>query len=138
VRHNGLSIESVLDLMKEQGARAKLVVIDASRRNPYERRFRTFSRGLAPINTPENALILSSAMPGQVANDSMGRYSVLMAALLNNLKPRTAGAETVFNKTRVAVARASGGEQVPSVSSSLSVDVQLATGADKSARPAGD
>jgi uncharacterized caspase-like protein len=50
VRHDGLSIESVLDLMKEQGARAKLVVIDASRRNPYERRFRTFSRGLAPIN----------------------------------------------------------------------------------------
>jgi hypothetical protein len=50
VRHDGLSIESVLDLMKEQGARAKLVVIDASRPNPYERRFHTFSRGLAPIN----------------------------------------------------------------------------------------
>ena len=61
VRRDGLSIEAVLDVMKEQGARAKLVVIDASRRNPYERRFRAFSHGLAPINAPDNALILSSA-----------------------------------------------------------------------------
>ena len=70
VRRDGLSIESVLDVMKEQGARAKLVVIDASRRNPYERRFRAFSHGLAPINAPDNALILSSATPGKVADDS--------------------------------------------------------------------
>ncbi len=80
-----LSIESVLEAMKEQGARAKLVVIDASRRNPYERRFRAFSHGLAPINAPDNALILTSATPGQVADDSDGQYSVLVAELLNNL-----------------------------------------------------
>src|SRR3954447_1006873 len=66
VRRGGISIESVLEMMKEQGARAKLAVIDASRRNPYERRFRAFSHGLAPINAPENALILSSATPGTV------------------------------------------------------------------------
>src|SRR5712664_4467913 len=43
VRRQGVSIEAVLDVMKEQGARAKLVVVDASRRNPYERRFRAYS-----------------------------------------------------------------------------------------------
>ncbi|MFL6825283.1 MAG: caspase domain-containing protein, partial [Bradyrhizobium sp.] len=43
VRRGAISIESVLEMMKEQGARAKLVVLDASRRNPYERRFRAFS-----------------------------------------------------------------------------------------------
>ena len=32
VRRQGVSIESVLDVMKERGARAKLVVVDASRR----------------------------------------------------------------------------------------------------------
>jgi uncharacterized caspase-like protein len=125
VRRDGLSIESVLDVMKERGARAKLVVIDASRRNPYERRFRAFSHGLAPINAPDNALILSSATPGKVADDSRGQYSVLMAELLNNLNAQAAGAETVFNKTRVAISRASEGEQVPSVSSSLLEDVHF-------------
>jgi uncharacterized caspase-like protein len=129
VRRDGLSIESVLDVMKEQGARAKLVVIDASRRNPYERRFRAFSHGLAPINAPDNALILTSATPGKVADDSNGQYSVLMAELLGNLNAKEtdkpAGVETVFNKTRVAISRASEGEQVPSVSSSLLEDVRF-------------
>ena len=125
VRRQGISIESVLDVMKERGARAKFVVVDASRRNPYERRFRSFSHGLAPISAPDNALILSSATPGQVADDSRGQYSVLMAELLNNLNGTT-GIEASFNKTRVAIARASDGEQVPSVSSSLLEDVNFA------------
>src|SRR5450631_544953 len=126
VRRDGISIEQVLEVMKEQGAKAKLVVVDASRRNPYERRFRTFSHGLAPINAPDNALILSSATPGKVADDSDGQYSVLMAELLNNINAQAEGAETVFNKTRVAISRASDGEQVPSVSSSLLEDVSFA------------
>jgi uncharacterized caspase-like protein len=124
VRRDGVSIEAVLDAMKEQGAKAKLVVVDASRRNPYERRFRSYSHGLAPISAPENALILTSATPGKVADDSKGQYSVLMAELLNNLAAQ-AGAETTFNKTRVAISRASEGEQVPSVSSSLLEDISI-------------
>jgi len=125
VRRQGVSIEAVLNVMKEQGARAKLVVVDASRRNPYERRFRAYSHGLAPINAPDNALILTSATPGRVADDSEGTHSVLMSELLNNLNAEGGGVESVFNKTRVAISRASDGEQVPSVSSSLAEDVPL-------------
>jgi uncharacterized caspase-like protein len=125
VRREGLSIETVLQMMKELGARAKLVVVDASRRNPYERRFRAFSHGLAPINAPDNALILTSATPGKVAEDGKGQHSVLISELLNNLTAQAGGAEAVFNKTRVAISRASDGEQVPSVSSSLLEDVRL-------------
>jgi uncharacterized caspase-like protein len=124
VRRQGVSVESVLDAMKQQGARAKLVVVDASRRNPYERRFRAFSHGLAPISAPDNALILSSAMPGQVVHDSRGQYSVLMTELLDNLGSKT-GIEAAFNNTRAAIARSSDGEQVPAVSSSLLEDVNF-------------
>lgn len=130
VRRQGVSVESVLEAIKEKGARAKLVVVDASRRNPYERRFRAFSHGLAPINAPDNALILTSATPGKVADDSKGHHSVLMTELLNNLNAQVAGVsgvESLFNKTRVAISRASDGEQVPSVSSSLLEDVSFAT-----------
>jgi uncharacterized caspase-like protein len=124
VRRNGVSIDGVLDMMKEQGARAKLVVVDASRRNPYERRFRSFSHGLAPINAPDNALILSSNAPGKVADDVDGEHSVLVSELLNNLDAQ-GSVESVFNKTRHAIARASEGDQVPTVSSSLLEDVKL-------------
>ena len=124
VRRDGVSIEQVLDAMTEKGARAKLVVVDASRRNPYERRFRSFSHGLAPISAPENALILTSATPGKVADDGKGQYSVLVTELLNNLNSQS-GAATAFNKTRISVSRASEGEQVPQVSSSLMEDVRI-------------
>jgi uncharacterized caspase-like protein len=125
VRRDGVSIEAVLGEMKEQGACAKLVVVDASRRNPYERRFRTFSHGLAPISVPDNALVLSSATPGKVADDSKGQHSVLVSELLHHLNAQVINAETVFNRTRIAISRASDGEQVPSVSSSLLEDVHF-------------
>lgn len=124
VRRQGVSIDGVLDMMKEQGAKAKLVVVDASRRNPYERRFRSYSHGLAPISAPDNALVLSSASPGKVADDGKGEHSVLVDELLNNLNAQ-GSAESVFNKTRVAVTRASEGDQVPTVSSSLLEDVRF-------------
>ena len=125
VRRDGTSIESVLEMMKQRGARAKLVVVDASRRNPYERRFRSYSHGLAPINVPDNALILSSATPGKVVDDGTGQNSLLVTELLNNLNSQATGAEAIFSKTRAAVSQASAGQQVPSVASSLLDDVHF-------------
>lgn len=124
VRRQGVSIEGVLDMMKEQGAKAKLVVVDASRRNPYERRFRSYSHGLAPISASDNALVLTSASPGKVVDDGKGEHSVLVGELLNNLNAQ-GSAESVFNKTRLAISRASEGDQVPTVSSSLLEDVRF-------------
>ncbi|MBW7973627.1 caspase family protein [Bradyrhizobium sp. BR 10289] len=124
VRRQGVSIEGVLEMMKEQGAKAKLVVLDASRRNPYERRFRSYSHGLAPISAPDNALILSSASPGKVVDDGKGEHSVLVSELLGNLNAQ-GSAESAFNKTRIAISRASEGDQVPTVSSSLLEDVNF-------------
>jgi len=127
VRREGVSIEKLLDVAKAQGARAKLVVVDASRRNPFERRFRAYSHGLAPISAPDNALILSSATPGKVLDDPRGQNnSVLVSELLNQLG-KSPSAETVFTKTRNAIARSSDGEQVPTVSSSLVEDIHFGT-----------
>ncbi|MGD7319964.1 caspase family protein, partial [Ralstonia pseudosolanacearum] len=76
------------------------------------------------ISPPENTIVLTSATPGKVADDGKGANSVLVSELINNLNAQ-AGAETAFNKTRVAISRASEGEQVPSVSSSLLEDIKL-------------
>jgi uncharacterized caspase-like protein len=129
VRHEGMSVETVLQAVKERGARATLAILDASRRNPYERRFRSYSHGLAPVSAPSNALIISSNTPGKVADDTKGEHSVLVTELLNELDAH-ASAEGIFNKTRVAVFRASNGAQMPSVSSSLLEDVHLSPGND--------
>ena len=129
VRHEGMSVEAVLHAIKERGARATLAVLDASRRNPYERRFRSYSHGLAPVNAPNNVLIISSDTPGRVADDTSGEHSVLVTELLNELNAN-GRAEAVFNRTRAAVYRVSDGAQMPSVSSSLSEDLHFTSSLD--------
>jgi uncharacterized caspase-like protein len=124
VRRQGVSIDRLLSQLKTSGARVKLVVIEASRRNPYERRFRTYSHGLAPIQTSENALILSSAAPGQVVEDSDELHSQLMTALLTQMD-FSKGIEEVFNNTRNAVVAATQGQQIPTVLSTLTESVNL-------------
>jgi uncharacterized caspase-like protein len=125
VRREGISVESVLEAVREKGARASMVVVDASRRNPWERRFRAYSHGLAPIVAPDNAVVLTSATPGKVADDSKEPHSVLMTELLKELTPQLAGIESAFRNTRIAISRATDGRQVPTVSSSLPEDVSF-------------
>ena len=48
VRRDGFSLETILGEINNRGAGVKIALIDASRRNPFERRFRSFSAGLAP------------------------------------------------------------------------------------------
>ncbi|WP_176946025.1 caspase family protein [Bradyrhizobium sp. Rc2d] len=124
VRRQGVSIDRLLSQLETSGARVRLVVIEASRRNPYERRFRTYSHGLAPIQTSENALILSSAAPGQVVEDPDELHSQLMTALLTQMDS-SKGIEEVFNNTRNAVVAATQGQQIPVVSSTLTESVNL-------------
>src|SRR5262245_23138223 len=67
VRRSGVSIEPLLGELDSKGAGTKLVILDASRRNPFERRFRGFSAGLAGIYTPDDTLVMYSAAPGKAA-----------------------------------------------------------------------
>jgi uncharacterized caspase-like protein len=118
VRRHGVSVEQVLAQIQQRGGRAKLAVLDASRRNPYERRFRGYSRGLAPIEAPDNTLVLSATSPGKVADEATGANSVLVSELLTAITEK-GRAEAAFGKVRNAVARLSEGAQVPALSSSL-------------------
>lgn len=129
VRRSGVSVEQVLAEIKASGAHTNLAVLDASRRNPYERRFRAYSHGLAPIETPTNALVLSSATPGQVADDNDAPNSMVVGELIGSLSS-PASAEAAFAKARQAVIKATNGAQVPSMTSSLVADVPLVPVAD--------
>jgi uncharacterized caspase-like protein len=120
VRRSGISVESVLSEMSEKGAGAKIAIIDASRRNPFERRFRSFSSGLASADAPNGALVFYANSPGKVAIE--GDRDPFVLELLAAIRTPGLSADEVFTRTRNAVSRASNGEQVPFVSSSLAED----------------
>ena len=129
VRHDGFSLETVLGEINSRGAGVKIALIDASRRNPYERRFRTFSAGLAPVIAPNGTLVMYSAALSSVISDNGGDHSLFVQELLKEIRVPDLMAEETLNRTRVGVTRASRGEQVPWISSSLAEDFSFIPGA---------
>jgi formylglycine-generating enzyme required for sulfatase activity len=119
VRRDGLSVEGMLTALGERGATTRIVMLDASRRNPFERRFRSYSAGLGTIETPPNSIIISAASPGKVISDADADSSVFVGELLKELSAPGVPVNEVFNHTREGVSRATNGDQVPWVSSSL-------------------
>jgi tetratricopeptide (TPR) repeat protein len=116
IRRDGYSLDSVLAEMNSRGARVKIAILDASRRNPFERRFRSVAGGLAPVSVPKGTVVMYAAAPGAVARD--GDRQVFVSELIKEI--RGAGRiEEAFNRTLIGVSRASQGEQVPWFSSSL-------------------
>src|SRR6202158_2705339 len=135
VRRYGFSLETVRGEINSRGAGVKIALIDASRRNPYERRFRSFSAGLAPVIAPNGTLVMYSAALSSVISDSGRDHSLFVQELLKEIRVPDLMAEETLNCPRVGVTRASRGEQVPWISSSLAEDFSFIPGA--SGRPAG-
>jgi lipoprotein NlpI len=128
VRRDGFSLEMVLGEINNRGAGVKIALIDASRRNPFERRFRSFSAGLAPVIAPNGTLVMYSAALSSVISDNGGDHSLFVQELLKEIRVPDLMAEETLNRTRVGVTRASRSEQVPWISSSLAEDFSFIPG----------
>lgn len=122
VRRDGFSLETVLNEINGRGAGVKIALLDASRRNPFERRFRSFSAGLAPVIAPSGTLVMYSAALSSVVSDTGSDHGLFVSELLKEIKVPDLTAEETLNRTRVSVTRASRSEQVPWISSSLAED----------------
>ena len=133
VRRDGISLETVLGEINNRGAGVKIALVDASRRNPFERRFRSFSAGLAPVIAPNGTLVMYSAALSSVISDNGSDHSLFVQQLLKETRVPELMAEETLNRTRVGVTRASAGEQVPWISSSLAEDFSFIPGT--AARP---
>src|ERR1700676_1620093 len=135
VRRDGFSLETVLGEINSRGAGVKIALIDASRRNPFERRFRSFSAGLAPVIAPNGTLVMYSAALSSVISDNGSGRSLFVQECLKKTRVPALMAEEALNKPRVGVTRASRQEQVPWISSSLAEDFSFLPGASGTRPP---
>lgn len=126
VSRDGFSLDAILAEMNTRGAAIKIALIDASRRNPFERRFRRYSAGLAPAIAPSNSLILYSAALGAVVASGKSDRSLFVTELLREMRAPNISAEQALTNTKNGVVGATNREQVPWLSSSLTTDFSFA------------
>ncbi len=122
LRFEAVDVQVILEEMTFAGNRMNIVILDACRNNPFERRFRGGSRGLAAIDAARGTLVAYATAPGSVAADGDGANGLYTTELLAALAVPNLKAEEVFKRVRVAVTRRTGGAQVPWESSSLTGD----------------
>ncbi len=123
IKFVALDAEKVLAEMAYANNGLNIVILDACRHNPFGRRFRSASRGLAGISdAPLGTFITYSTSPGKVARDGEGRNSPYTSALLEFIKQPDLKIEEVFKNVRRKIGKETGNQQIPWELSSLQGD----------------
>ncbi len=114
-----LRASAVLRKMETAGNRLNIIILDACRNNPFARRFRSATRGLARMDAPAGSILAYATAPGSVAADGEGRNGLYTDNLLKHMQTPNLEIGQLFRRVRSDVMSASGGRQVPWESSSL-------------------
>jgi uncharacterized caspase-like protein len=119
LQDQAIRLDGALDRLGEAGNGLNLIILDASRHNPFARSGRSARPGLAVMQEASGSLIAYATAPGMVAEDGPGRNSTYTTYLLRFLKMPGLSVDQLFHEVRIAVARETGRRQIPWVSSSI-------------------
>lgn len=120
IRVESVDVDGVLDQLGS--SELNVVILDACRNNPFERRFRSMGGGLAQMDAPKGSLIAYATAPGKTAVDGDGRNGLFTQELLKQMQMPGLTIEQVFKNVRREVARSTRDNQIPWESSSLTGD----------------
>ncbi|GLS44661.1 caspase family protein [Methylobacterium brachythecii] len=119
VLEEAIGVDALMADAAKRGASSRVLVLDASRRNPFERRYRSFSTGLAPAAAQPGSLVLYSAAAGSVVNETTANRGLFATELVKQIALSGISAEQAFGATRDALSKASKGQQIPALVSGL-------------------
>jgi len=115
-------VSSVLRKMISRGNHMNIIILDACRDNPYRSLWRSEARGLRKMDAPIGSIIAYATGPGSVAADGRGRNGIYTGSLLKHIATPGLSVEHLFKRVRRDVIAATGRQQVPWESSSLTGD----------------
>lgn len=112
------SLNHILANLSESDCRMKIVVLDACRNNPFERRWykSAVSQGLSKVDDYRGTLIHYATAPGSVASDGAGRNSPYTMAFLEILDRPNLSLFEFFNEVSNKVLHLTEGTQEPAIS----------------------
>ncbi|RKE72733.1 caspase family protein [Pseudorhodoplanes sinuspersici] len=126
---NGVKLADVMSALEAVPSKARIVILDACRNNPFTASGDAGGKGLAIVDAPAGSIVAYSTAPGTEAFDGLGRHSPYAAAFMRTVKQPNMPIEQVFKKVRVLVHESTDSKQTPWESSSLTSDFVFFTNA---------
>lgn len=124
-----VDLAALLGGIGKAGNPMNIVILDACRDNPFGGDLRS-GKGLSQMDAPIGTLLAYATAPGNVASDGSGANGLYTENLLREIRMPEAKIEDVFKRVRLAVRRASQGQQIPWESTSLEDDFYFLPPAD--------
>lgn len=111
-KYSSLPLNKVIDVLEKGDNATSIIILDACRNNPYERRWRGGQYlGLAPVYAPKGTIIAFATSPGQVASDGAAKNGAFTSALLNHISNQDLTIEDLFKRVRNTLSAATAGKQ---------------------------
>ena len=96
----GVNINDVLTRMRFAGNYMNFVFLDACRDNPFEKSFKSPTKGLGRMDSPKGTLIAYAAQPNKVARQGPGKYSYFTEALAREMAKPEISATDIRSRIR--------------------------------------
>jgi hypothetical protein len=125
IEDSALNLGTILSSLGDAKPRLSIVMLDACRNNPYEKRIRGVSRGLelkgeglAAVDSVQGTILSFATEPGNVAVDGYNGHSPYTKAILEHIGTPSLSIQEMLNQVGLTVMSATHGDQKPWVSSS--------------------
>jgi uncharacterized caspase-like protein len=128
LQYEAVDVGRVLGKMEDAGNKMNFVILDANRKNPFARYFRSARNGLGRIAVPKGTLIFNAASPGSVSQDGNGRNSIFTKNLLKKVNQPRLTVKKVFRQTAAAVYAETEKSQFPYLEGSIIGDFSFTSG----------
>lgn len=126
VSNYAVAVDDVLGRMPRGLKNLKIVILDACRNNPYEKRFKDSQVGLARMDSPQDTLIAFAAEPGKVVEaGSGGRLSMYSQTLVDHIDRPYPNILHMFQSVVDEVSERSAGQQNPRYENSARLALQF-------------
>ena len=110
---DALRISDFAHALAQTPGRARIIVLDAARANPYASQGSPLAPGLALVDLEPGELIAFNAAPGTLAGEEQGPYGVYGKTLAGAMRQGGVRIEDVFDQTRVTVNQETQGALIP-------------------------
>ena len=116
---DALRISDFAHALAQTPGKARIIVLDAARANPYASQGSPLAPGLALVDPEPGELIAFNAAPGTLAGDEQGPYGVYGKTLAGAMRQGGVDVVEVFDQTRVTVNQQTQGALLPWSASKL-------------------